>query len=157
MRNNHHLDKDHPATTGSTIQCLNDLEANKTSRSHRLAEWAVQMIGSWKFIIIQSVLLVVWTIINIVAWFEHWDPYPFILLNLFLALQAAYTGPVIMMTQNRQAERDRLEAHNDYLVNIKAEKEIRTLLKHLTAQGQAIQELKGMVQSLQKKSVWPAL
>ena len=153
MPNNHHPEKQQPPTADSTIQCLNDLEAQKTSKGHRLAEWTVQMVGSWKFIIIQSALLVVWTIVNIVAWFEHWDPYPFILLNLFLALQAAYTGPVIMMTQNRQAARDRLEAHNDYLINIKAEQEIRTLLKHLNAQSQAIEELKGMVKSLQKNDL----
>jgi uncharacterized membrane protein len=131
MSNNNQTHKNHHLTSDLSIQCLNDLDAGKISKGHLWAERAVQMIGSWKFIIIQSLVLVVWTIINIVAWFEHWDPYPFILLNLFLALQAAYTGPVIMMTQNRQAARDRLEAHNDYLVNVKAEKEIRALAKQL--------------------------
>lgn len=142
MSNNHHLDKDRHITPESDIQCLNELDANKISRSHRLAEWTVQMVGSWKFIIIQTFILILWTCINILAWFEHWDPYPFILLNLFLALQAAYTGPVIMMSQNRQAARDRIEAHNDYLVNVKAEKEIRALAKQ-------IEELKKMVSTLQ--------
>lgn len=136
MNNNHHI------TPESDILCLNELDDSKISTGHRLAEWTVQMIGSWKFIVIQSVILILWTCINILAWFEHWDPYPFILLNLFLALQAAYTGPVIMMSQNRQAQRDRLEAHNDYLVNIKAEKEIRTLTKQM-------EELKKMVSALQ--------
>ncbi len=141
MSHHHHKQQD------SNIQCLNELDAEKISRGHYLAEWAVQAIGSWRFIIIQSVLLVVWTIVNIVAWFEHWDPYPFILLNLFLALQAAYTGPVIMMSQNRQAARDRLEAHNDYLINLKAEKEIQEL-------GKQLSELKKMVSEvLQHRSL----
>lgn len=141
MSHHHHTQQD------SSIQCLNELDADKISRGHRLAEWAVQVIGSWRFIVIQSVILVIWTIVNIVAWFEHWDPYPFILLNLFLALQAAYTGPVIMMSQNREAARDRLEAHNDYLINLKAEKEIQEL-------GKQLDELKKMVtEVLQHRSL----
>jgi uncharacterized membrane protein len=79
-----------------------------------------------------------WVILNITAWVNHWDPYPFILMNLVLSLQAAYTAPVIMMSQNRQAARDRLETHNDYLINQKAEEEIRAILSHLAAQDQAL-------------------
>lgn len=93
---------------------------------------------SSKFIIIQSVILTGWVILNITAWVNHWDPYPFILMNLVLSLQAAYTAPVIMMSQNRQAARDRLETHNDYLINQKAEEEIRAILSHLAAQDQAL-------------------
>ena len=95
-------------------------------------------MGSWRFIIVQSVLLVAWVILNIAAWVQHWDPYPFILMNLVLSLQAAYTAPVIMMSQNRQALRDRLEAHQDFLINQKAEEEIRVVLNHLEAQNQAL-------------------
>ena len=69
---------------------------------------------------------------------HHWDPYPFILMNLFLSLQAAYTAPVLMMSQNRLAARDRLEAHNDYEINRKAEEEVRAVLDHLSAQDQAL-------------------
>jgi len=150
MQNKDDSNKNPSLSSDSSIQCLNDLENNKISKGHVLAERTVQLIGSWKFLIIQSIILIVWTIVNIVAWFEHWDPYPFILLNLFLALQGAYTGPIIMMSQNRQAARDRLEAHNDYLINVKAEKEIRSLTKQLTAQSHDIQELKQMIASLQK-------
>ncbi len=76
-----------------------------------------------------------------VAWSYHWDPYPFILMNLLLSLQAAYTAPMIMMSQNRKADRDRLEAHNDYLINLKAEEEIRAILDHLVAQDQALMQI----------------
>ena len=85
--------------------------------------------------------LTLWVILNILAFVYHWDPYPFILLNLFLSLQAAYTAPVIMMSQNRQAERDRLEAHNDYMINQKAEIEVRLILDHLETQNKALEEI----------------
>jgi uncharacterized membrane protein len=95
-------------------------------------------MGSWKFIIIQSIILACWLILNITAWVYHWDPYPFILMNLVLSMQAAYAAPIIMMSQNRQATKDRLEVHNDFLVNQKAEEEIRAILEHLAAQDQAL-------------------
>jgi uncharacterized membrane protein len=97
--------------------------------------------GSWPFIIIQSTLLVAWVALNVTAVIKHWDPYPFILMNLVLSLQAAYAAPVIMMSQNRQAARDRLEAHNDYEINLKAELEVQTILEHLEAQNAALTEI----------------
>src|ERR1051325_9733810 len=90
----------------------------------RVADAVAATMGSWRFIIIQSVLLMAWIVLNIVAWIAHWDPYPFILLNLALSFQAAYAAPFIMMSQNRQAEIDRRKAESDYEVNIKAELEI---------------------------------
>ncbi len=143
--NNHH----HPKLD-STIQCVNELDSEKMSKGHLMAEHAVQIIGSWKFIVIQSIVLFFWAMLNILAWFEHWDPYPFILLNLFLSLQAAYAGPVIMMSQNRQAARDRLEAHNDYLLNIKAEQEIRGITQQLEVQNLALKELRQLIVELHK-------
>jgi uncharacterized membrane protein len=71
--------------------------------------------------------LLVWIILNIAAYMEHWDPYPFILLNLALSFQAAYAAPFIMMSQNRQQEIDRQAATSDYQINIKAELEIELL------------------------------
>jgi len=85
------------------------------------------VMGSWRFVIVQSALLALWLALNIAAYAHHWDPYPFILLNLMLSFQAAYTAPIIMMSQNRQAAIDRLEAHHDYQVNMKAELEIELL------------------------------
>jgi uncharacterized membrane protein len=84
-------------------------------------------MGSWRFIIIQSTILFFWVVANVTAFIFHWDPYPFILLNLALSFQAAYAAPFIMMSQNRQQDIDRLAAENDYKVNIKAELEIELL------------------------------
>jgi uncharacterized membrane protein len=84
-------------------------------------------VGSWRFIIIQSVLMVIWIVLNVIAWQYRWDPYPFILLNLALSFQAAYTAPIIMMSQNRQAAVDRQNQESDYEVNRKAELEIELL------------------------------
>ena len=81
-------------------------------------------MGSWTFIIIQTILVAAWISINIIGFLNHWDPYPFILLNLLFSTQAAYAAPIIMMSQNRQSERDRLHAEQDFKTNIKAEKEI---------------------------------
>ena len=93
----------------------------------RVADAVAASMGSWRFIIIQSAILLIWIILNVTAWVEKWDPYPFILLNLALSFQAAYAAPFIMMSQNRQAEIDRTKANSDYEVNIKAELEIELL------------------------------
>ena len=84
-------------------------------------------MGSWTFIIIQSVILAVWIVLNVTAWAKAWDPYPFILLNLALSFQAAYAAPIIMMSQNRQSEIDRRAAEIDAGINVKAELEIELL------------------------------
>jgi len=88
-------------------------------------------MGSWPFIIIQSVLLAIWIVLNVTAFVHRWDPYPFILLNLALSFQAAYAAPFIMMSQNRQQDIDRAAAKNDHEVNIKAELEIELLHQKL--------------------------
>lgn len=95
--------------------------------AQKMADGVARVVGSWKFIIIQSVLLVLWMAANVIAWQMKWDPYPFILLNLVLSFQAAFTAPIIMMSQNRQAEIDRLDQQGDYEVNRKAELEIELL------------------------------
>lgn len=94
----------------------------------RAADRLAQFAGSWRFIGIFFALLFVWVALNSVQLiFRHWDPYPFILLNLFLSLLAGIQAPVIMMSQNRQEARDRLRAEQDYEVNLKAEMEIGQL------------------------------
>lgn len=80
----------------------------------KAAEWVASMVGSWRFIIIQSSIIAVWIILNLTGAFRTWDAYPFILLNLMLSLQAAYTAPMILMSQNRQAEKDRRILYGDY-------------------------------------------
>lgn len=92
-----------------------------------LADRIAAIMGSWRFIIVQSALLALWIALNIMAWIQHWDPYPFILLNLVLSFQAAFTAPVLMMAQNRQSAIDRQKAQLDYDVNLRAELDIEAL------------------------------
>jgi uncharacterized membrane protein len=110
---------------------VNEIEAERLTFGQRVADTVADTIGSWPFIITQSIILVIWIILNVTAWINHWDPYPFILLNLMLSFQAAYAGPVIMMSQNRQSSKDRLAAEIDHQVNTKAELGVGLLLKRL--------------------------
>jgi uncharacterized membrane protein len=100
----------------------------RSTFGQRAADAFANVVGSWRFIIIQTCLLAGWIMLNITAAVRHWDPYPFILLNLALSFQAAYAGPIIMMSQNRAAQLDRLQARADYDINQKAEVEIEELL-----------------------------
>lgn len=93
----------------------------------RLADSVAKGMGSWRFIVLQTILVILWMGLNVVGFFYHWDVYPFILLNLLFSTQAAYAAPVIMMSQNRQSERDRLQAQADYQTNIEAKQEIEAL------------------------------
>jgi len=87
--------------------------------------------GSWSFILGFFVFLILWVGVNFYAWINTWDPYPFILLNLVLSCIAAIQAPIILMSQNRQAKKDRLKAEYDYKVNRKAERGIEEVLKRL--------------------------
>jgi uncharacterized membrane protein len=111
----------------------------------RVADAAARVIGSWAFIITQTVLVGLWVILNVTAYVWRWDPYPFILLNLMFSVQAAYAGPVIMMAQNRQAERDRIQAQADFDTNVKAECEIEVLQKHLGEIESALKRIEASV------------
>lgn len=93
----------------------------------RLADTVANGMGSWRFIILQTVFVIGWMGLNLVGYFYQWDAYPFILLNLLFSTQAAYAAPIIMMSQNRQNERDRAQAQSDYITNIEAKKEIEAL------------------------------
>lgn len=97
----------------------------------RLADAVAATVGSWRFIALQSVLLVAWVLANGILGGGAWDPYPFILLNLMLSFQAAYAAPIIMMSQNRQGDLDRGRAVADYQVNLRAEAEIGLLHEKL--------------------------
>jgi uncharacterized membrane protein len=132
----------------------------RLSPGEHIADQVAAVMGSWKFIIVQSCFLAVWVILNVVAAIKHWDPYPFILLNLMLSFQAAYAAPIIMMSQNRQAAIDRQEAKHDYEVNMKAELEIELLhdriallrseelaeiIKAVQEQNQQLEQLKSLL------------
>jgi uncharacterized membrane protein len=93
----------------------------------KISDVVAKTVGSWKFILVQSACIFVWIAYNSINNTSAWDPYPFILLNLMLSFQAAYTAPAIMMSQNRLSEIDRQQASNDFEVNVKAELEIELL------------------------------
>ena len=104
----------------------------KLTLGQRAADGIAQFGGSWMFLFVFALFIVVWIVIN--AWLilrEPFDPYPFILLNLTLSTLAAVQAPIILMAQNRQTERDRIHAHYDYKVNRKAEREIREIQQDL--------------------------
>lgn len=101
--------------------------AGAISTGAKVADAVAATMGSWPFIIGQSILLALWIALNVTAYVRSWDPYPFILLNLALSFQAAYAAPFIMMSQNRQAAIDRVAAEHDYDTNTKAELEIELL------------------------------
>ena len=125
------------------MELLNKLRAARRKRraeglrgaeltlGQRIADGVAATMGSWPFIIAQTTILALWILLNIVAWINHWDPYPFILLNLALSFQAAYAAPFIMMSQNRQQDVDRRQATEDFHVNVKAELEIELLHEKL--------------------------
>ncbi len=121
------------AFRGHASRDVNELNADRLTTGQRVADWFANVIGSWPFIIIQSVILCIWIVLNVVGWIKAWDPYPFILLNLALSFQAAYAGPIIMMSQNRQNDKDRLVASIDHNVNLKSELEIGLLLRKIEA------------------------
>ena len=108
-------------------------EQQKASESFgdQLADYVANGMGSWKFIIIQTVIVIIWMALNVAGFCLHWDVYPFILLNLVFSTQAAYAAPIIMMAQNRQSERDREQAKADYDTNVGAKLEIEALQKKL--------------------------
>ena len=115
----------------SVSRNANEVDEERLTFGQRIADTVADTMGSWRFIIIQSSLLVAWISLNVTAWINHWDPYPFILLNLALSFQAAYAAPFIMMSQNRQASKDRIAAEIDHQVNAKAELEVGMLLKRI--------------------------
>lgn len=114
----------------------------------RVADWVARTVGSWRFILIQSALLAIWIAVNATAYVARWDPYPFILLNLVLSFQAAYTAPIIMMSQNRLSEVDRRNAESDYRINVKAELEIEAL--HAKIDALREQEIAKLLQIIEK-------
>ncbi len=153
----------HPAHFPESEELDRLVELRRQRRSHRkgkggpnlalgarVSDTVARVVGSWRFIIIQSVLLIIWMILNVTAWVQEWDPDPFILLNLALSFQAAYTAPIIMMSQNRQAEIDRREQQHDYDINLKAELEIELLHHKLDLlREKEISELIGISRTLQ--------
>lgn len=119
-----------------------------TTLGAQAADAVATWVGSWRFVIIQSGLLALWIVFNVIS-NRRVDPYPFVLLNLLLSFQAAYTAPIIMMSQNRQGEIDRKRAVDDFDINCKAEIEIETLHAKIdTLREQEIAQLTAAVERL---------
>jgi uncharacterized membrane protein len=131
---NKHLDKLHKIVQDSIvaedllIQNLLNPPSETLTRGQAISDKVARFGGSWKFIILFGIVLTVWIIYNVFAIAHYrFDPYPFILMNLILSCIAALQAPVIMMSQNRQEEKDRMRSENDYMINLKAEMQIRSL------------------------------
>ncbi len=113
---------------GLIINNLKNPPQEILSRGQKISDKVARFGGSWKFIIIFGLVLIAWIFFNTLAiTVLRFDPYPFILMNLVLSCIAALQAPIIMMSQNRQEEKDRMRAENDYMVNLKAELEVRSL------------------------------
>ena len=142
-----------------TLVLPEPIEVAELTRGQRMADRVAATMGSWRFIMVQSVAIGIWITFNVVTGVGTWDPYPFILLNLLLSFQAAYTAPAIMMSQNRQSELDRRHAQNDYEINVKAELEIELLHEKIDilkeqeflALTQAVKDLTAQVQALSQR------
>jgi uncharacterized membrane protein len=116
-----------------TIASLDRIANTERTHGDKVADAFARTVGSWKFIIIQSILLLGWVALNITAYIQHWDPYPFILLNLALSFQAAYASPIIMMSQNRQAKLAERRNQLDLQINLLAEQESTETLRLVRA------------------------
>lgn len=136
---------DHPP-----VKNANKLLEERLTFGDRLADSFARLVGSWTFITVQTFILIAWVLLNVLAWLRHWDPYPFILLNLALSFQAAYSAPIIMMSQNRQTEKDRIAAHLDYETNLRAEQEDRVIIELLERQDVVLAGLRQELRELRE-------
>jgi uncharacterized membrane protein len=123
----------------------NELIEEKTTTGEHVADAVARFGGSWRFIICCLSLLVVYTIANIVLGRSAWDPYPFILLNLFLSMLAAIQAPIIMMSQNRQDTKDRVRSELDYEVNRRSELQIQGLARKLNLLSDKMDDVEDLV------------
>jgi uncharacterized membrane protein len=123
----------------------NEIIEEEETRSERIADGVARFGGSWTFIILFGFVLAVYSMVNVVLGRRAWDPYPFILLNLFLSMLAAVQAPVIMMSQNRQDKKDRLRSELDYDVNRRAESEIQGLAHKLNLVADKVGDLEELL------------
>lgn len=131
-----------------TLKTWHELYEQERSFGQKLADNVAGGMGSWRFIIWQSVVVIIWMLLNLVGIIYHWDPYPFILLNLLFSTQAAYAAPIIMMAQNRQNDKDRIQAQKDYQTNVEAKQEIEQLQQRLN--NIEVEKLDKIIQMLEE-------
>lgn len=138
----------HELLSGKVSRDINNIHDEALSLGQRTADRIASFGGSWTFIISFGVVLFLWIVVNTVILVSHpFDPYPFVFLNLVLSCLAAIQAPIIMMSQNRQSERDRLTANNDYLVNLKSE----LIVEHLHYKIDELIESKAEIHELKKQ------
>lgn len=135
----------HDLVRGRSARNPNEMIEEETTFGQRIADKVASFGGSWSFIILFSVVLVIYSGINIGLGKNAWDPYPFILLNLFLSMLAAIQAPVIMMSQNRQDQKDRLRGELDFDVNRRAESEIRGLAEKLHRLSHQVADVQDLI------------
>jgi uncharacterized membrane protein len=116
---------------------VNQIHIDEATFGERLADQVATVIGSWPFLITQTVLILIWVILNVIGFINHWDPYPFILLNLCFSLQAAYTGPILLVAGNRQSQLDRLRLEHTAEVEEASEKMTIEILKEIETNTEA--------------------
>ena len=120
--------------TRRNVEAIAEMEAvseQMRTRGERLSDVIARQIGSWPFLVGQVVLLGVWMLLNTIVWITHWDTYPYVLLNLALSFQAAFAGPIIMMSQNRQSRLAERRNQLDLQINLLAEQENTEMLRLL--------------------------
>jgi CRP/FNR family cyclic AMP-dependent transcriptional regulator len=135
----------HELVRSRAMRNPNEVIEEKATWGERIADDVARFGGSWSFIILFGVVVVVYSAINVGLGRRAWDPYPFILLNLFLSMLAAIQAPVIMMSQNRQDKKDRVRSELDFDVNRRSETEIRNLARRLYLVDEKIDDLEDMV------------
>ena len=126
------------------IEKLLRMPKEKRTLGQKAADWMTSFVGSWTFIIILFAYIFVWVVLNIAGWFYHWDPWPFIILNLTLSCLAAVQAPIILMSENREAQRDRRRAERDYFVDKRTMKEILNMQSDLD-------EIKDLIRKINKQ------
>jgi len=130
-----------------TCKLIEIEENSELTLGQKLADKVASFGGSWTFIIIFSVFIFIWVLLNI-YWLTHqaFDPYPFIFLNLILSCLAAFQAPVIMMSQNRQEDKDRIRSRSDYMINLKSEMEIRSLHDKIELQMELLRKIQSKLE-----------
>jgi uncharacterized membrane protein len=116
---------------------VNQVHIDEATLGERLADRVAAVLGSWPFLITQTVLILIWVALNVIGFVNHWDPYPFILLNLCFSLQAAYTGPILLVAGNRQSQLDRLRLEHTAEVEEASEKMTLEILKEIERNTEA--------------------
>src|ERR1700737_4147848 len=127
---------DHPP-----VRDLNRDFDRKLTFTDRVASDFARLVGSWVFVLAQLGLMLLWVLLNAISVLRHWDPYPFLFLNFVFSLEAAIWVSVVLMALNRQADRDRLRAQNEYELNVKAEEETKALMNHLMHQDEILLQI----------------